>query len=121
MGMPRRVHTYEAGLGWEPYNLISTIGVLIILPGIAVFMWNVFRSFRKGEPAGNDPWGGDSLEWAVSSPPAEHGWTVLPIVRSRHPLWDQERLDTGEERLERFVQGLAQWPLRWRAAVVVGT
>jgi cytochrome c oxidase subunit I+III len=121
MGMPRRVYTYPAGLGWEVYNLISTIGVLIIVPGIAVFIWNVIRSYRRGEEAGNNPWGADSLEWAVPSPAAEHGWSVLPIVRSRHPLWDQDELDRGDERIERFVHGLSQWPLRWRAAVIVGT
>jgi cytochrome c oxidase subunit I+III len=121
MGMPRRVYTYEAGLGWEPYNLISTIGVFIIVPGIAVFVWNVIRSFRRGAEAGANPWGADSLEWAVPSPPAEHGWSVLPIVRSRHPLWDQDELHGGDEGLEHFVEGLSQWPLKWRAAVIVGT
>jgi cytochrome c oxidase subunit I+III len=121
LGMPRRVYTYPEGLGWETYNLISTIGVLIIVPGIAVFVLNVVRSYRRGERAGNNPWGADTLEWAVPSPPAEHGWSVLPIVRSRHPLWDQDELHRGEERLERFVHGLSQWPLRWRAAVIVGT
>ncbi|HEX2185887.1 MAG TPA: cbb3-type cytochrome c oxidase subunit I, partial [Chloroflexota bacterium] len=121
MGMPRRVYTYPDGLGWETWNLLSTIGVLVIVPGIAVFVWNVVRSYRRGEPVGNNPWVADSLEWAVPSPPAEHGWTILPIVRSRHPLWDQQELHRGEKWLERFVHGLSRWPLRWRAAVVVGT
>jgi cytochrome c oxidase subunit I+III len=121
MGMPRRVYTYSAGLGWDIHNLISTVGVLIIVPGIGVFVWNVVRSYRRGEEAGPNPWGADSIEWAVPSPPAEHGWSVLPIIRSRHPLWDQDELHSGEEGLERFVHGLAQWPLRWRAAVIVGT
>jgi len=121
LGMPRRVHTYEAGLGWGIYNLISTIGVLIIFPGIAIFVLNVIRSYRRGEPAGHNPWGADSLEWAVPSPPPQHGWSVLPIIRSRHPLWDQDDLYQGDERTERFVHGMAEWPLRWRAAVVVTT
>jgi cytochrome c oxidase subunit I+III len=121
LGMPRRVYTYDAGLGWEPYNLLSSIGVLVILLGIAVFILNVARSYRRGEPAGNNPWGADTLEWATTSPPAEHGWSILPIVRSRHPLWDQDELHRGDERLERFVHGLSRWPLRWRAAVIVGT
>src|SRR5680860_495005 len=121
LGMPRRVYTYEAGLGWDIYNLISTIGVLIIVPGIGVFVWNIVRSWRRGEPAGANPWGGDTLEWATPSPPDQHGWSVLPIVRSRHPLWDQDTLDRGDEQLEGFVHGLAQWPLRWRAAAIVGT
>ena len=121
MGMPRRIYTYDAELGWGIYNLISTIGVFVIVPGIAVFVWNVFRSYRKGEVAGANPWGADTLEWATPSPPAEHGWSVLPIVHSRHPLWDQDELHRGDERLERFVHGLSEWPLKWRAAVIVGT
>jgi cytochrome c oxidase subunit I+III len=121
LGMPRRIYTYPDGLGWETWNLLSTIGVLVIVPGIAVFVWNLVRSYRRGREAGNNPWGADSLEWAVPSPPAEHGWSVLPIVRSRHPLWDQTELHRGEKWLERFVHGLSQWPLRWRAAVIVGT
>jgi cytochrome c oxidase subunit I+III len=121
MGMPRRVYTYEAGQGWDIYNLISTIGVLIIVPGIGVFVWNVFRTLRRGERADANPWGADSLEWALPSPPKQHSWTEPPIVRSRHPLWDQEELDRGDPDLERFVRGLGQWPLKWRAAVVVGT
>jgi cytochrome c oxidase subunit I+III len=121
MGMPRRVWTYESGLGWDLFNLISTIGVLIVFPGIGVFVWNVVRSYRKGEPAGANPWGADTLEWAIPSPPKQHSWTELPIVRSRHPLWDQERFDEGPPELVRFVKGIGQWPLRWRAAVVVGT
>lgn len=120
-GMPRRVYTYEAGLGWEIHNLLSTIGVLIIVPGIGVFVWNVVRSYRRGQKAGNNPWGADSLEWAVPSPPAQHGWSVLPIVRSRHPLWDQDDLHRGDKRIEDFVHGISHWPLRWRAAAIVGT
>ncbi|SFE81940.1 cbb3-type cytochrome c oxidase subunit I [Blastococcus tunisiensis] len=121
MGMPRRVYTYEAGQGWEIFNLISTIGVLIIVPGIGVFVWNVVRTIRRGERADANPWGADTLEWALPSPPKQHSWTQPPIVRSRHPLWDQTELDRGEPQLERFVRGLGQWPLKWRAAVVVGT
>jgi cytochrome c oxidase subunit I+III len=121
LGMPRRVWTYEAGLGWDVYNLISTIGVLIIVPGMGAFVWNVVRSYRKGEPAGANPWGADSLEWATPSPPVQHSWTQLPIVRSRHPLWDQDDFSTGDAQLVRFVRGIGQWPLRWRAAVIVGT
>lgn len=86
-----------------------------------MFIWNLVRSWRRGAPAGPNPWGGDSLEWATPSPPAQHSWSVLPIVRSRHPLWDQDSLEDGDPHLQRFVRGLSQWPLRWRAAAIVGT
>jgi cytochrome c oxidase subunit I+III len=120
MGMPRRVWTYEAGLGWGIYNLISTIGVLIIAPGIGVFVWNVFRSYRKGEIAGANPWGAGTLEWALPSPPRQQSWTQLPVVRSRDPLWDQDDLYSGDDDLARFSRGIGAWPLRWRAGAVVG-
>ncbi|MEX0658183.1 MAG: cbb3-type cytochrome c oxidase subunit I [Egibacteraceae bacterium] len=120
LGMPRRVYTYQAGLGWDVYNLVSTIGVLVIVPGIAVFIWNVVRSYRRGEEAGHNPWGADTLEWALTSPPAQHSWSALPIVTSRHPLWDQDDLYSGDAELQRLAQGMARWPLRWRAALIVG-
>ncbi|MPZ52308.1 MAG: cytochrome c oxidase subunit I [Acidimicrobiia bacterium] len=121
MGMPRRVYTYPAGLGWEVYNLISTIGVFIIAAGVAVFMFNVVRSRKKGEPAGHNPWGGDTLEWAVPSPPLQHTWSVPPIVHGRHPLWDQEGLHGGDTGDESLVRTLSVWPLRWRAALITRT
>lgn len=120
-GMPRRVYTYPAGLGWDIYNLISTIGVFVVLAGIGVFIFNLFYSHRRGEAAGHNPWGGDTLEWAVPSPPLQHTWSVPPIVRSRHPLWDQNDLTTGHEDDRRLSQALAEWPLRWRAALVTST
>ena len=122
LGMPRRVYTYPDGLGWGIYNLLSSLGAfLFIAPGIAVFIWNVIRTLRRGPRAGPNPWGADTLEWATESPPVDHGWSILPIVHSRHPLWDQTELHRGDEKVERVVHALADWPLRWRAALAIGT
>ncbi|MCC6589725.1 MAG: cytochrome c oxidase subunit I [Bryobacterales bacterium] len=87
-GMPRRVYTYQPGLGWEGYNLAATIGALILATGGGVFLYNVFRSRTRGEVAGNNPWGADSLEWSTTSPPASYNWVEPPVVSSRYPLWD---------------------------------
>jgi len=121
LGMPRRVYTYPEEYGWGIYNLISSLGLLLIIPGLGLFVLNLAWSRWRGEEAGNDPWGADTLEWATTSPPAQHSWTVPPIVHSRHPLWDQDELHRGEPQLERLVHALAEWPLRWRAALVIGT
>ena len=118
MGMPRRVYTYPEGLGWDTYNLISTIGVFVIVAGVGVFIANLIYSHFRGEPAGHNPWGGDTLEWALPSPPLQHSWSVPPIVRSRHPLWDQKALYAGESDDEGLVHGLGEWPLNWRAALI---
>jgi cytochrome c oxidase subunit 1 len=54
------------------------------------FVWNVFRSWRYGEPVTvDDPWGyGNSLEWATSSPPPRHNFTELPRIRSERPAFE---------------------------------
>jgi cytochrome c oxidase subunit I+III len=121
MGMPRRIYTYSADTGWGSYNLISTIGAFILFFGILLFAVNVAWSIWKGTPAGNNPWDGDSLEWAVSSPPPNYGFAVAPIIHSRHPLWEQTNLHRGDARLESLVHAIARWPLKWRAALVTGT
>ncbi|HXW00917.1 MAG TPA: cytochrome c oxidase subunit I, partial [Anaerolineae bacterium] len=118
LGMPRRVYTYQAGFGWDIYNLISTIGAFILALGILLFVWNFFWSLQNGQPAGNNPWGADTLEWSTASPPINYGFAVLPIVHSRHPLWEQKPLHQGDEKVENLLQALAKWPIKWRAALI---
>jgi cytochrome c oxidase subunit I+III len=121
LGMPRRVYTYAEGSGLGPYNLVSTIGAFILALGILVFVINFFVSWQRGGPAGDNPWDADTLEWAQSSPPPMYGFWTIPIVHSRHPLWDQERLDVGDPRTEAIVRTLARWPSDWRAAIITST
>ncbi len=90
MGMPRRVYTYQPGLGWDVYNLIATVGGFILAFGILLFVINFFRSLRSGKPAGDDPWASGTLEWATSSPPPAYNFRLLPNVRGREPLWEQD-------------------------------
>jgi cytochrome c oxidase subunit I+III len=121
LGMPRRVYTYPAGIGWEPYNLISTIGAFMIAISVLIFIINLIRSMQSGAPAGDNPWDADSLEWSTSSPPVPHNFSVLPIVHSRHPLWEQADLHKGDEATRRLVEALGRWPTNWRAALVTST
>jgi cytochrome c oxidase subunit I+III len=118
LGMPRRVYTYQAGSGWEIYNLISTIGAFIIAASVIVFLYNLVKTLTSGEKATANPWDADSLEWSTPTPAPPHGFTVLPIVRSRHPLWDQDNLVEGQDKTQRLVQALGRWPVNWRAALV---
>jgi cytochrome c oxidase subunit 1 len=87
-GMPRRIYAYDAGQGWEIFNLMSSIGAYIqALAGI-LFAYNIFRSRKHGEIAGNDPWEAPSLEWSIPSPPPDYNFETIPVVTSRYPLWD---------------------------------
>jgi cytochrome c oxidase subunit I len=90
-GMPRRVSHYPANAGWDVFNLISTIGSLILAMGVLVTVANVLVSLKRGRRAGNDPWKGNTLEWFVPSPPPENNFDVVPRVRSVEPMKDIRR------------------------------
>jgi cytochrome c oxidase subunit I len=87
-GMPRRIYTYDAGQGWDSYNLMSSIGAYIQAVAVILGFWNIVRSRKKGEIAGNDPWGAPTLEWSIPSPPPDYNFAEIPLVTSRYPLWD---------------------------------
>ena len=87
-GMPRRIYTYDAGQGWETYNLLSSIGAYIQAVAVLLGFWNILKARRSGEIAGNDPWGGGTLEWSIPSPPPEYNFEKIPTVTSRYPMWD---------------------------------
>jgi cytochrome c oxidase subunit I+III len=127
-GMPRRVYTYPEGMGLETYNLLSSIGAFVFATGVLLSVVNFVLSLRRGARAGNNPWDADSLEWSVTSPPPDAQFARLPVVRDRHPLWDEqwqpERLRPEETppRDEEAADDVAQmdhWPTRWRGALVV--
>ncbi len=90
-GMPRRIYTYPPGYGWSTYNLISTIGSLILALGVLVTVINVIRSLKVGPLAGPDPWKGNSLEWFTLSPPPANNFDTIPRVRSLEPMRDIRR------------------------------
>ncbi|HEX6533158.1 MAG TPA: cytochrome c oxidase subunit I [Gemmatimonadaceae bacterium] len=87
-GMPRRVYTYPASMGWGELNLLASIGAPIIVASVVVFLVNVWVSRRRGALAGENPWDAPTLEWATSSPPASYAFAHIPVVHGRTPLWD---------------------------------
>jgi heme/copper-type cytochrome/quinol oxidase subunit 1 len=106
-GMPRRVYTYDAGLGWDFLNAIVSLGSVLFAAGTGLTLINIVISRRRGAIAGPNPWGSDTLEWSTESPPPEYNFVASPIVNSRHPLWDQQPLALvdGVETAETRAQG----------------
>ena len=88
LGMTRRVYTYDAGLGWDVYNLIETIGGFVLAAGILLILVNLIVSWRRNLPAGRDPFNGGTLEWTIPSPPPHYNFAVVPTVTSAYPNWD---------------------------------
>ncbi len=88
-GMPRRIADYSPMAGWNDLNLLATIGSLLVAVSVLPFLWNVFVSLRSGERVGDDPWEGNTLEWATTSPPPPYNFDRLPEIRSERPVFDQ--------------------------------
>jgi cytochrome c oxidase subunit I+III len=105
IGMPRRVYTYPADLGWNWLNLASTIGAYLIAAGVLVFIVDMIRNFRptKSDNAGN-VWNAGTLEWL---PNDSYGTRSVPHVTSREPLWDQPDLARQVEEGRHYLPGTA--------------
>ncbi|MEO2073366.1 MAG: cytochrome c oxidase subunit I [Zunongwangia sp.] len=99
-GMPRRIYTYPSRFGsWEIFNMISTLGAVMMFVAIAVFLWNLFITLKKPRTAPKNPWEAWTLEWATNSPPDLKNFEEVPRVHSRRPLWDLANPDNPDKRL----------------------
>jgi cytochrome c oxidase subunit I len=90
-GMPRRYSDYPDGLaGW---NLISSIGSIISVTAIIVFLYAIYEALTLKVPAPANPWAApeyfntltdteveNTLEWIYESPAPIHTFEELPYV-----------------------------------------
>jgi cytochrome c oxidase subunit 1 len=98
-GMPRRVADYLPSTGWEGLNKLSTLGAYLVAVSTLPFLINVWWSVKRGPAAGDDPWEGDHLEWATTSPPPPHNFHRVPPIESERPVFDlRYGGDTPDER-----------------------
>ena len=93
-GMPRRVYTYPAGLGWEWTNLLATAGAVLFATGALVFLGGLMMALFRGARAPDNPWDAGTLEWTVTPPPV-FNFRAVPSVKTRYPLWEQDGLGHG--------------------------
>ena len=93
-GMPRRIYTYTSEMGWDLWNLFSTVGAFIMGAGILIFLVNIIYSYRRGKESGNDPWDGRTLEWSISSPPPVYNFEKIPLIQSVDAFWELKRHGT---------------------------
>jgi cytochrome c oxidase subunit I+III len=87
-GMPRRVYTYPADMGWNELNLVATIGAAMIAVSMVLFVVNVVISYRSRAATPANPWGASTLEWATDSPPRPYNFARIPVIGGREPLWE---------------------------------
>ncbi|UUZ82935.1 cytochrome c oxidase subunit I [Paenibacillus sp. P26] len=96
MGMPRRVFTYQPGVGLEQGNFISTIGAILMGIGTIVFLINIIATVAKPATAPADPWNARTLEWTIPSPPPEYNFKQTPLVRGLDAFWKEKMAGNKE-------------------------
>ena len=94
-GMPRRVYTYPAGLGFEFWNKFETYGAFLLALSFLIFLVNIIKTWLGPANAPADPWQGATLEWSIPSPPQVFNFPKLPRVGSSVPQWDARRAAGG--------------------------
>ncbi len=97
-GMVRRTWKYAPETGLEPWNQAATVGAFIIALGVAVFIFNWWRSKTHGRVSGLDPWDARTMEWTVPNPTPEYNFGVAPVVESLDDFWRQKYTEDADGR-----------------------
>jgi cytochrome c oxidase subunit 1 len=95
LGMPRRYYDYLPQ--FQPYHLISTIGSWILVLGVLLLFYNMYRSVKNGKiVTEKNVWGGETLEWQIDTPPIHENFIVIPLIET-----DPYQYKMNEEELEK--------------------
>ena len=100
LGMPRRMEHYNVA-EWQPYLILAAFGVVLIAVGIACLIMQLVVSIQNRQTAldlTGDPWGGRTLEWLTSSPPAPYNFAVVPEVHDLDVFHEMKRHGVAYQR-----------------------
>lgn len=100
-GMVRRTWQYAPGNGFESWNLVVTVGAFIIALSLLVFMYNWYRSRRRGDASGLDPWDARTVEWMIPNPTPEYNFVNPPVVEKLDHWWHLKYTEDEEGRAVR--------------------
>ena len=82
-GMPRRVYTYPAAMGWGSTEPARDSAPRSSSRRCCCYLSTSSAALRSGAPAGANPWDASTLEWATSSPPPAYNFP--PHADRREP------------------------------------
>lgn len=80
----------------ELWNGLSAAGHALVLLTVLAFVALALRAFAKGPHAGDDPWDGQTLEWATTSPAPTHNFAEVHLVKSAEPLLDLKPVNRSD-------------------------
>jgi cytochrome c oxidase subunit 1 len=104
-GMPRRIYTYPANMGWNFWNMVSTIGAFIIAAGTLIFIYNVRKTDQHGAFAGPDPWDARTVEWMTPNPTPEYNFVEVPVITHQDEFWHLKYAENEDGRLVKVADG----------------
>lgn len=81
---------------WNGLVLAGHGLMLLVVLGVVVLMLATF--LRDGDPAGDDPWQGHTIEWSAPSPAPANNFAEVPVVRSAEPMLDLQSDSTDGSR-----------------------
>jgi heme/copper-type cytochrome/quinol oxidase subunit 1 len=70
------------------WNVISLVGHGLMALTAIGFVLLLLTSRRGDADAGDDPWTGQTIEWATTSPAPRDNFVDVPVVRSAEPMLD---------------------------------
>jgi cytochrome c oxidase subunit 1 len=76
-GQHRRIYNFQNFpelAAMQPLRVTATVALIVMMLFQIVFFYNVFRSLRRGEKSGKNPWRANTLEWTTPSPPPHGNW-----------------------------------------------
>jgi cytochrome c oxidase subunit 1 len=90
-GMSRRIFSYSDYQGFNLWNFVATLGAYTMAIGVALFLWNVYSSYRahKANPVdvGPDPWDARTIEWTIPCPTPVYNYDPIPTVHEIDEAW----------------------------------
>jgi cytochrome c oxidase subunit 1 len=93
LGMPRRYYDYLPE--FHSYHLVSTIGSWIMVAGILIMVGNLVKALlSKNKITDKNPWGGETLEWQIETPPIHENFYEIPTVHEAPYEYKQNETDT---------------------------
>src|SRR5579864_4613121 len=104
-GMPRRIYTYAPNMGFDFWNMVSTIGAFIIAGSTCIFIYNVIATRRGPKDAPADPWDARTLEWMIPSPAPEYNFSETPVVHEVDDFWHRKYSEDEDGRLVKIADG----------------
>ncbi len=105
LGMPRRIYTYTAEMGWGTLNMVSTVGAFAFAAGVLLFIIDLTLRFRPAmSGTAGDVWKAGTLEWLNNGTFSARS---VPEITDRYPLWSEPSLRKSVDDGRWYLPGTA--------------